>query len=141
MNKTSFVFAFITVIFLSACSSSRNSNIKEITGTTWELEYLAGTTLSFKELFPQKNPQLTFEKESKTVLGNDGCNGYNAPFLVEGKKLSFGEPGPSTLMYCGEGEAFFRKNMKKIDGYKMDEGKLVLLSGDEEMLRFHKIIQ
>lgn len=138
MKKSFHLFICTMVIFFSACSSSKNSDQPTLTGHTWELEYLSGTKFSFKDLFPVKKPQLTFEINSNTVTGNDGCNGYTAPFTLEGNKLSFGEPGPATLMYCGEGEAFFRENMKKIDAYRIDEEKLSLLSEDVEMLRFYK---
>lgn len=138
MKKSFYLFVCAIVIIFSACSSSRNSDNQLLNSHTWELESISGSKLSFEELFPAKKPQLTFEKENKTVRGIDGCNGYSAPFIVNGNKISFGEPGPSTLMYCGEGEALFREKMKKIDAYKVDEGKLLLLSENAEMLRFHK---
>ena len=141
MKITFYLLACATVLFFSACSSSKSSDKQDITGPTWELEYLSGPKFSLKDLFPQKKPQLTFEKESKTVTGNDGCNGYSAPFTLEGNQLTFGEPGPSTLMYCGEGDAFFREHMKNIDAFRMEEGKLVLLTDETPMLRFHKIDQ
>ncbi len=141
MKKSFYLLAGIAIILFSACSSSKNIDKQLLTGHTWELEYLAGPKITFDSLFPVKSPQLTFETDSLLVTGNDGCNGYTSPFTLKGKNISFGEPGPSTLMYCGEGEAIFRETIKKIDAYKIDGEKLVLLTGDMPMMRFHKINQ
>ena len=144
MKKSFYLLVCITAILFSACSSSdsKESDKQTLTGHTWELEYLSGPKITFEGLFEVKKPQLTFNQESKTVTGNDGCNNYDAPFTLEGNKLSFGESsGPTTLMYCGEGDVFFRETIKKIDAYKMEGEKLVLLTNDMEMMRFHKIDQ
>jgi heat shock protein HslJ len=138
MKKPIYLLVCIAIILFSACSSSKNSDTYELTGSSWELEYINGPRKILDSLFPVKKPQLTFKEENKTVTGNDGCNGYSAPFTLKGKNISFGEPGPGTLMYCGEGDAIFRETMKEIDGYKMEEKKLVLLTKDVPMMRFHK---
>lgn len=134
-----YLLVTLAVLHLGACSSSENSEKQILTGSSWELEYLNGPNKTLDSLFPINKPQLTFEEKSKKVMGNDGCNGYTAPFTLEGKNISFGEPGPATLMYCGEGDAIFRESMKKIEAYKIEEGNLVLLSGDTAMMRFHKM--
>lgn len=134
-----YLFVTITVMHLGACSPSGNSEKEILTGSSWELDYINGPKKTLDSLYPVKKPQLTFEEARKTVTGNDGCNGYTAPFTEKGNNISFGEPGPGTLMNCGEGDAIFRETMKKIEGYKIEEGNLVLLSGDIPMMRFHKI--
>ena len=91
-------------------------------------------------MFSDKKPQLEFNREEGIVTGNSGCNGYSAQFKVDGNTISFGEPGPSTLMYCGEGETFFRNTIKKVNRFKIDEnGKLNLMLDDVPMMRFKKI--
>ena len=91
-------------------------------------------------MFSDKKPQLEFNREEGIVTGNSGCNGYSAQFKVDGNTISFGEPGPSTLMYCGEGETFFRNTIKKVNRFKIDEnGKLNLMLNDVPMMRFKKI--
>lgn len=139
MKKSIYLFLCSAILILSACSSSKNSDKKILAENTWQLEFITGPKITFEGLFPAKKPQLTFQEESKMVSGNDGCNGYSAPFTRQGKKISFGEPGPSTLMYCGEGEAIFRGTMKKIDAFKIEGEKLVLLADGQAMMRFHKI--
>lgn len=121
------------------CNSSRQAAADALYGPDWELEYLSGPRIAFEALFPDRKPVISFERETSKVIGNSGCNGYTAPFELSGNSVKFGEPGPSTLMYCGEGENFFRNTMQKIDGWSVDaEGKLNLLIGEVPMMRFHK---
>ena len=106
-------------------------------GTTWELEYLSGPRIAFTGLFPDKRPRITFDPTTKLVQGNSGCNGYSAPYTLAGDTLTFGEPGPTTMMYCGEGEGFFLRTLQQIESYQIDEsGNLLLLLGDVPMMRF-----
>lgn len=131
------------LLFLAAaalgCHSSRQASADALYGPDWELEYLSGPRIAFEALFPDKKPVITFEQSTGQVAGNSGCNGYRAPFELNGSSVRFGEEGPSTLMYCGEGENFFRATMVKIDGWNIDEqGRLNLLIGEVPMMRFHK---
>ncbi|MEE4000982.1 META domain-containing protein [Tenacibaculum sp. FZY0031] len=138
MKKLSFVFA---VILLITVSCAKKDTAEQLYGTTWELEYISGPRIAFEGLFPDKKPQLTFDKETNKATGNNGCNGYTAEFtLGEENAISFGEPGPTTMMYCGQGEQEFLKTIKKINKYSFDiEGKLNLLMDDVTMMRFKKV--
>ncbi len=130
----------LTALLALACGSKPQSQASALYGAQWELEYLSGPRIAFDALFPDKKPVLTFEQATGMVAGNSGCNGYSAPFELQNDSIRFGEPGPSTLMYCGEGENFFRSTMQKIDGWKLDaDGKLNLLTGTVPMMRFHPI--
>ena len=138
MKKTTILFSLIILILSTACKSDKKS--EPIFDTTWELEYLFGPTDDIDKLFNDKNPQITFNKKTMKVEGNSGCNGYSAKFTLEGSRISFGEPGPTTMMYCGEGENFFLGILKRINKYKIDDkGKLNLLVGDIPFIRFKKI--
>ena len=138
MKKLSFVFA---VILLITVSCAKKDTAEQLYGTAWELEYISGPRIAFEGLFPDKKPQLTFDKETKKATGNNGCNGYAAEFtLGEENAISFGEPEPTTMMYCGQGEQEFLKTIKKINKYSFDlEGKLNLLMDDVTMMRFKKV--
>lgn len=131
----------LCLLFLAAalgCGSFRQAPATALFGTEWELEYLSGPRIAFEALFPEQKPLLNFEQATGMVAGNSGCNGYSAPFELDGSSIRFGEEGPSTLMYCGEGENFFRGTMRKIDGWSVDaDGKLNLLIGGVPMMRFH----
>ena len=59
---------------------------------------------------------------------------------MDGTSLSFGDPGPTTMMYCGEGEKQFLNMMNKINAYGFDaDGKLLLKLNDVPMMRFKKV--
>lgn len=129
------------ILIIGACSTTKDLPKNDLFNTIWELEFLSGPRIAFSGLFPNKKPVITFNESTKLVEGSDGCNGYSSGYTLNGSQLSFGEPGPSTMMYCGEGEQFFRKIIAKIDSYKIDEnGKLNLLMDEVPMMRFKKIV-
>ena len=140
MNSIATRFLPLLLLLLSACGGIKSTGPESLYGKAWELEYLSGPRIAFEGLFPDTRPQISFEKGIGSVIGNSGCNGYRAPFELNGQKIQIGEPGPSTLMYCGEGENHFRNTILKVDGWRLtDEGKLELLHGEIPMMRFKAI--
>lgn len=140
------VLSFMLLLALSCGSSNRaesfpiqkESNV--LYDKTWQLEYVAGINMNADEMFPDKKPELTFDSIGNMVRGNAGCNGYSATFTKNGDEISFSDPGPSTLMYCGDGEPEFLKIMKQINQYSVDgDGKLNLMVDDIPAMRFHKL--
>jgi len=126
------------IVLLAGCSSAKVDK-QELYGVEWELEYLSGPKIAFNGLFPDKKPYIKFDDATKTVSGSNGCNGYSAPYTLDGTSLSFGEPGPTTMMYCGEGEQFFMKTIKKVNAFQLDsDGKLNLMFNEIPMMRFKK---
>lgn len=113
----------------------------DLYNTSWELEYISGPRIAFEGLYPDKKPFLKFDEATKQVSGNAGCNGYSAPYTLKGNALTFGEQGPTTMMFCeGGGEQTFLQMIKKINAYSIDkDGKLNLLLGDVPMMRFKKV--
>ncbi|REE27517.1 heat shock protein HslJ [Winogradskyella pacifica] len=135
--------SILFICFLSlvtACGSEKGmSNNEQLYSATWQLEYMSGSRIAFDGLFPNKKPELTFDKTTSKATGNNSCNGYSASYTLDGKSISFGEPGPTTMMFCGKGEQEFLSTIKKIDGYNIDaDGKLNLMLGDVPMMRFKK---
>lgn len=139
MKTIQLIFLSIISIASGSCNQNAKTNNKELYDVTWELEYISGPRIAFEGLFPNKKPQITFNQETKKVTGNNSCNGYSADYTLEGDAISFGEPGPSTLMYCGEGENVFLKTIKQITKFTVTDGKLNLMLDDVTMMRFHKI--
>ncbi len=70
-------------------------------GSTWQLNYISGPRIAFGGLFPDKKPQISFNSETNRVEGSNSCNGYSADYRITDQNISFGEPGMSTMMYCG----------------------------------------
>lgn len=139
MESLTLRLAPLLLLLLSACGAVKSPGPESLYGHAWELEYLSGPRIAFEGLFPDKKPQISFEKGIGYVIGNSGCNGYRAPYELKGAKIQFGQPGPSTLMYCGEGEDHFRTIIQKVDAWRLTEdGQLELLLGDVPMMRFKK---
>ncbi|WP_341215342.1 META domain-containing protein [uncultured Wocania sp.] len=130
------IFAFLII----SCASKKNMDSDKLYNTSWELEYISGPRIAFNGLYPDKKPKISFDKTTNKVEGNNSCNGYSADYTLNGKEMSFGEPGPTTMMFCGEGEKVFLNTMKKINKYSFDEeGKLNLMIDDVTMMRFRKV--
>jgi len=137
-TKSAFLLVIFTLIICS-CSSTKKIASDSLFNTSWELEYLSGPRIAFEGLYPDKKPNITFNKTTNKVEGNNSCNGYSADYKLNGNEIYFGEPDPSTMMYCGEGEKFFLITIKKINKYMFDtNGKLNLMIGDVPMMRFKK---
>ncbi len=105
------------------------------------MEYLSGPKIAFDQLFPDRKPQIVFNIGNGKVEGNAGCNGYAAPYDLDGANISFGEPDPTTMMYCGEGEKFFLNTMRKVNKYTIVQGKLNLMFDEIVMMSFIEIDQ
>ena len=128
MKKFTLLLLAAATIVLVSCMSSIMPVKNQLGGTHWELEYITGPRIAFEGLYPDKKPEITFDPQAMKVSGNSGCNGYSADYKLAGNTISFGEPGMSTMMYCGEGEQVFRTMMKKINKYNIDaNGKLNLM--------------
>lgn len=142
MKKYTIAIVSVLTLLIASCATSKEAkSTANIYDTTWELEYISGPRIAFEGLYPNKKPQITFDQKETKVFGNNGCNGYSAPYTLKGNSLTFGEPGPTTMMYCdGGGEQQFVQQMKKITSYSVDkDGKLNLIQGDVPMMRFKKV--
>ncbi len=142
MKKYTFAVLSVLMLLIASCSASKSaSNTGDLFGTTWELEYISGPRIAFEGLYPNKKPQLTFDEKETKVYGNNGCNGYSSSYTLKGKSLTFGEEGPTTMMFCeGGGEQVFLKQIRQITSYSIDkDGKLNLIQGDVPMMRFKKV--
>ncbi len=138
-TKTLVLIVIFSLSFIS-CATKKNTETDTLYHTTWELEYISGIRITFDGLFPNKKPQISFEKTTNRVTGSDSCNGYSTTYTLENNTIFLGEPGPSTMMYCGDGDQEFLKMMKKINKYIIDQdGKLNLMIDDILMMRFSKI--
>ncbi|MDF0717308.1 META domain-containing protein [Muricauda sp. 334s03] len=130
----------VLAIITSSCSTTKNLASENLYNTTWELEFISGPRIAFEGLFPNKKPQIVFNKETRKAEGNNSCNGYSADYTLNGDSISFGEPGPTTMMYCGEGEKVFLNTMKKVNKFSIDtDGKLNLMFNGIPMMRFKKM--
>ena len=137
-KQTTLLVTLITLLIIS-CATQKKIESEKLYNTTWELEFISGPRIAFGGLYPEKKPIISFDKETNKVSGNNSCNGYSTDYTLTGSSISFGEPGPSTMMYCGEGEKVFLNMIKKVNRYSFDQdGKLNLMIDDVPMMRFKK---
>ena len=136
--KLSIMLFFSGMLLAESCDTPK-SNEEALYGHSWELEYISGPRIAFDALFPEKKPYLNFDKDSGKVTGSDSCNGYSANFELSENSIVFGNPNPTTMMFCGGSERHFLEMMKKIDGYSFKGGKLNLLVNEIPMMRFKKV--
>lgn len=135
-TKSTFII-YVFALFLISCASQKKVENENLYHTTWELEYITGPRISFNGLYPDKKPEISFNKATHEVSGNNSCNGYTANYNLTGNSISFDEPKITTMMYCGEGEEVFLNAMKEINKYGFDQdGKLKLMLDDVVMMRF-----
>lgn len=140
MKNLKFLIIVVALMFIGSCASKKGMEDEQLYNGNWELEYISGPRIAFEGLFPDRKPQISFDKASSEVSGNNGCNGYSAKYHLQGQEITFGEPGPTTMMYCGSGEQQFMNMMEKINKYSVDkDGKLNLMINEVPMMRFKRI--
>lgn len=140
MKNNTLVFILSFFLMVVSCGPTKNMDDDKLYNATWELEYISGPRIAFEGLFPDKKPQISFNRETGKAEGNNSCNGYSADYTLSGSSISFGEPGPTTMMFCGQGEKQFLNMMQKVNAYSFDDqGKLNLLVGSVPMMRFKKL--
>ena len=104
---------------------------------TWELNYIAGVSVPFDSLYPDKKPMMIFDGAKGQVSGNTGCNRFSGKLNTDGNKLNFNSPMALTKMFCpGEGENRFLETLKKINTYSINENTLTFIMGDIAVMRF-----
>lgn len=139
MKNFTLLFACFLTLLFSDCTTLKSTNT--LSKETWELEYISGPRIAFEGLFPEKKPQITFNRAKKEVSGTTGCNGFATKYTLDGQTIKFDENFPMTMRYCeGGGEQVFLKMIKEVNHFYIDaEGKLFLNKGDIPMMRFKKI--
>ena len=139
MKRPTVLLVALIALSILSCATKKNFNIKTLYWTTWELEYISGPRIAFDGLYPDKKPEISFDQTTKKVNGNNSCNGYSADYTLTDNSIFFGDPEPTTMMFCGQGENVFLSMMKKINKYSFDpDGKLNLMIDDVQMMRFKK---
>ncbi|WP_299429904.1 META domain-containing protein [uncultured Maribacter sp.] len=139
--KTIIFFSLLVLCVIASACSSLNGKINEnLFNATWELEFISGPRIAFSGMYPDKKPMITFNETTSKVEGSNSCNGYSADYTLSGKEITFGMPGPTTMMFCGNGERVFLTSIKKINAYTIDHlGRLNLMMDGIVMMRFKNV--
>jgi heat shock protein HslJ len=109
----------------------------------WELDYIAGSPMSFQELYPRKRPTIHFDTSSNLVSGNTSCNHFAGKLIVNDNKIDFSGPLAVTKMAClddkGNGENLFLETLTKVNRYTINpDSTLNFIMGDIAIMRFSK---
>jgi heat shock protein HslJ len=128
MNK--YIYLFVAMIFVSACTHNGQSSDTPFLNTTWNLSELFSEKIQYAG---SKIPHLRFETER--VSGNDGCNNFFGGYTLDGNSLKFGMLG-STRMACPHIEGFeliFNKMLSMTTRFRITGNRLDLYA-DEKLL-------
>lgn len=107
-----------------------------ITNTEWKLVKL------YDEDFSALNPPitLTLDDAQKKVNGFAGCNHFFGGYEMNQSTLKFSNLG-ATKMYCQDKSAVednYFKALSEVQSFKLDDNKLLLLTGEKVVLEFKK---
>jgi heat shock protein HslJ len=112
-------------------------------GTDWSLQsFISGDAAS--SLIA--GTTITFKLDKGNLSGNAGCNFYNAPYTLDGEKLTVGMI-ISSVMLCEspqgvmDQESNYRTSLSKVAGYRITGDQLELLDASGiALLVFTKVI-
>jgi heat shock protein HslJ len=120
-------------------TSNESSDELDLEGT-WELVSIISETTSFKALYPNEKPTISFDSRPKQISGSTSCNTYTGSYAIDGRNISFGNGMALTKMACqGTGESVYMERLNKVNKvYVKDHTTLMLLSDDVALLEFKK---
>jgi heat shock protein HslJ len=115
-----------------------------LAGTSWRLiDELPADPDSTPEPDGSDHPiTLTFESEGQAV-GSGGCNGYSAPYSLNGVNISFGDAA-STRMACEGGDTMQREQeffnaLANASQYGLTDDRLYIRYEDSHRLVFERV--
>jgi len=138
------LMALLAVSFLTVTSCAmfkKNADslkTSPLTGTNWELQTIADFQMEENMM---KTASLSFSDTAMRVSGKGGCNGFGGDYTLKGNTIKFGKM-MSTMMYCEHGsntEKAYLNALSKVNAYKTDGDKLLLLSGENILLEFKAV--
>lgn len=108
----------------------------EIPAVTMVLEELNGKKIEESEF--NQIPEIMIDAANSTAGGITGCNRFNGSVKVTKNNISFGDFAMTRMSCPGNGEQNFITALKSADTYKMENGKLYLMSKDKTVAVFGK---
>lgn len=125
--KRIFVFTFLAMVILAACSPAAAA---DITGV-WRLASY-GDPASLTPAASGVDTSIEFKSDGK-LGGNVGCNGFGGDYTVNGSAIEFGQI-ISTLMFCegpvGEQESAVLTVFAESASFTLDGETLTITSAD-----------
>lgn len=123
-------------LLLAACGAAGDGGQSaSLAGTAWQLASYEGTSV-----LPGTNPTLIFE-DGGVASGNASCNSFSGRYGAAGQEIFF-EEVMYTAMACMnpagimEQEDIYMKTLLEVNGYRIEEDRLVLLIDEQPVLTF-----
>ncbi len=142
--KKFFFLTILTVLFTTACKSSKNMQTPEASTTQqysfnnetkWVLTLFDGKAPA-EAGFKQRLPYMVIDKKAGSIGGNSGCNSFNGPVEIEGSKIKIGMLA-ATKAYCiGVPEHDFFNNLNEADSFILKGDSLKLLKDSKILMVF-----
>lgn len=115
----------------------------EIERVSKKLEDREWKLISFGESRMAVSSRVTLLLKNGHYSGNAGCNAMSGKYTLRGDSLIFGgkaglKGGISTMMACPDMalETKYHEAMEKVNRYKVESNRLILLHGDHSVLNF-----
>jgi heat shock protein HslJ len=124
----------------AATSGDDSAASSALTGTEWRLVELEGDSVLGGV---SGIPTIRFTAaDSMRVGGNTGCNSMGGTYETSGTTLRFG-PLITTKRACADSsanaqEVRFVGALQRVDGYRIEGDRLVLLAGSQPVARFER---
>ncbi len=111
----------------------------DLAGTSWVLSSLGGDMP-----LPGTTVTLQFDADG-AVSGSDGCNRFRTTFSQRGDRLTFDQPGASTMMACPEPvmdqATAFMAALAETTRFTVSEEELILRDGNEDLATLAPVSQ
>lgn len=130
-----FLFSFIGIIGITACSSSQKANktgFQQVCNTTWVVTQLDTTILPHNGV---TLPYIQFLTNGK-VNGHTSCNSMHGTYTIHKHDITFG-PWACTKMLCHESahiESEYLRLLSLTTRWKIDNHQLVFTNNKHHIL-------
>jgi heat shock protein HslJ len=141
------IFLLPVLMLLGSCSSSKTAQTNEqatevgptaILNDIWALVSIDAKELDFSDTNIYR-PVLEIKLNDSIVIGNTGCNNFQAKMILDGNKISF-PPFPMTRRYCPGYENVFVEGISNTASYKIKGLQLFFYDKEgNEVLGFKKV--
>ncbi len=110
---------------------------------TWSVSDLEGKwylqIVSVNDSSNNRIPEIQFDIKQNRFSGTTGCNQMSGSFTADDSTLHISDKMITTRMFCpGYDEPSFLQNLLKIDGYKFENGRLILTSKNTVVSRWSR---
>lgn len=154
MKRSVYDYAFLSlglaaVLFLATDIAGFKFDAEKVTATDVSVEFAADDSADFfgkdwkllkieGKAAETDKAFIKFDQKNGSMGGSGSCNFIGAKFAKNANEIKFTDIS-TTVMACRKGmadEYNFLENLKRVNEYKIEDGKLLLLENDVVVLEF-----